>query len=249
MTKINDLLANRLKSPQEKMTKMREMAELSSRGALTGFSGVFQIQPLEETDSSKLKSILIQYRADDADTSQDYEQLAQLTCEVKAITSQAAILHGERIKKAQSILKNYQEGAFTAWLIATYGNRQTPYNFLYYYDLYVAMPKQLQSKLDSMPRQVVYTLAARQGELALKEAIIANFKHQSKLELLEEIKLTFPLKSTDKRNRKMSSSILAQIDRIQRSIEVLGMHVSKEEKKALVKRLKKLLETVGSLEC
>jgi Uncharacterised protein family (UPF0137) len=113
----------------------------------------------------------------------------------------------------------------------------------------VAMPKQLQSKLDSMPRQVVYTLAARQGELALKEAIIANFKHQSKLELLEEIKLTFPLKSTDKRNRKMSSSILAQIDRIQRSIEVLGMHVSKEEKKALVKRLKKLLETVGSLEC
>jgi len=247
MKKINELLADRLKSPQEKMTKMKEMAELSSKGALSGFSGVFQVQPLEEMDSAKLKNILAEYGPDGANTSKDYEALAQLTSEVKAITSQAAILHGERIKKAQTILKNYQEGAFTAWLIATYGNRQTPYNFLYYYDLYMAMPRNLQPKLDAMPRQVVYTLAARQGELALKEALIAKFKDQSKQELLEEIKLTFPLKATDKRNRKLSSSVLASIDRIQRSIEVLGMHASKEEKRALVKRLKKLIETVQNL--
>lgn len=247
MTKINSFLADRLKSPQEKMTKMKEMAELSSRGALTGFSGVFQIQPLDEGDVSKLQSLLKEYGPEDANTDKDYQMLAQLTSEVKAITSQAAILHGERIKKAQSILKNYQEGAFTAWLMATYGNRQTPYNFLYYYDLYMAMPRHLQPKLDAMPRQVVYTLAARQGELARKEALIAEYKNESKQELLEKIKLSFPLKEHDKRNRKLSASILTSIDRMQRSIEVLGMHATKEEKKALVSRLKKLIQTIGDL--
>lgn len=247
MTKINSFLADRLKSPQEKMTKMKEMAELSSRGALSGFSGVFQVQPLDEGDVSKLQSLLKEYGPEDANTDKDYQMLAQLTSEVKAITSQAAILHGERIKKAQSILKNYQEGAFTAWLMATYGNRQTPYNFLYYYDLYMAMPRHLQPKLDAMPRQVVYTLAARQGELARKEALIAEYKNESKQELLEKIKLSFPLKEHDKRNRKLSASILTTIDRMQRSIEVLGMHATKEEKKALVSRLKKLIQTIGDL--
>lgn len=247
MTKINSFLADRLKSPQEKMTKMKEMAELSSRGALSGFSGVFQVQPLDDGDVSKLQSLLKEYGPEDANTDKDYQMLAQLTSEVKAITSQAAILHGERIKKAQSILKNYQEGAFTAWLMATYGNRQTPYNFLYYYDLYMAMPRHLQPKLDAMPRQVVYTLAARQGELARKEALIAEYKNESKQELLEKIKLSFPLKEHDKRNRKLSASILTTIDRMQRSIEVLGMHATKEEKKALVSRLKKLIQTIGDL--
>ena len=131
MKKINQLLADRLKNPQDKTTKMKEMATLSSEGGLSSFSGVFQIQPLEDIDKDKLQKILVQYGPEGVDTQKDFQQLAVLTSEVKAITSQAAILHGERIKKAQSLLKNYQEGAFTAWLMATYGNRQTPYNFLY----------------------------------------------------------------------------------------------------------------------
>jgi hypothetical protein len=247
MKKINQLLADRLKNPQDKTTKMKEMATLSSEGGLSSFSGVFQIQPLEDIDKDKLQKILVQYGPEGVDTQKDFQQLAVLTSEVKAITSQAAILHGERIKKAQSLLKNYQEGAFTAWLMATYGNRQTPYNFLYYYDLYMAMPKHLQPKLDAMPRQVVYTLAARQGELALKEALIANFSSQNKQELLEQIKLSFPLKEGDKRNRKLSSSILSAVDRMQRSIDVLGMKITKDEKKALIKRLKKMIQTVDQL--
>jgi hypothetical protein len=247
MKKINEFLADRLKGSVEKNSKMKEMAELSSKGSLSSFSGVFQIQPLEESESVRIQSILNQYAQEGTNTTDDFVTLAQLSSEVKAITSQGAILHGERIKKAQNILKSYKEGAFTAWLMATYGNRQTPYNFLYYYDLYTAVPKTLQPKLDAMPRQVVYTLAARQGELALKEALIAKFRAQTKQELLEEIKLTFPLKSSDKRNRKLASAVLASVDRMQRSIEVLGMSISKQEKKALILRLKKLIQTVDHL--
>lgn len=247
MAKINSFLAERLKGSTEKSSKMSQMAEMSSKGSLSSFSGVFQIQPLEQSDKDKIQQLINQFGQDSKSQDKDFEELVQLTSEVKAITAQAAILHGERIKKAQAILKDYQEGAFTEWLLTTYGNRQTPYNFLYYYELYHAISKNLQPKLDNMPRQVVYTLASRQGELALKEAIILEYQNQTKQELIEKIKLTFPLKSEDKRTRKKSSAILAHIDRMQRSIEVLGMHISKEEKKALVQRLKKMIKTVETL--
>ena len=46
-------------------------------------------------------------------------------------------------KERKTILKNYRDGAFSAWLIATYGNRQTPYNFLQYYELYITLPEHL----------------------------------------------------------------------------------------------------------
>jgi len=247
MAKLNDFLSERLKGSSEKSTKMGQMAELSARGALSSFSGVFQVQPLEEADKAKIKDLLDRYHQEGMGRTSDFDELLQLTSEVKAITAQAAILHGERIKKAQTILKDYADGAFSAWLIATYGNRQTPYNFLYYYELYRALPKTLHPKLDAMPRQVVYVLAARQGELALKEALIAAYKNQSKQELLETIKLSFPLKASDRRNRRLSASLMAALDRMQRSIEVLGMHVEAKEKKAIKERLKRLMKTVDEL--
>ena len=81
-------------------------------------------------------------------------------------------MHGERIKKAQEILKSYRDGAFTAWLLAAYGNRQTPYNFLQYYELYTALSPGLHSQLEAMPRHAVYVLASRSGELTQKETMV-----------------------------------------------------------------------------
>ena len=96
--------------------------------------------------------------------SNDLNHLISLTSEVKAINNQAALLHGERIKKAHQILTRYRDGAFTAWLMAAYGNRQTPYNLMQYYEFCEAMPKQLASKIELMPRQAIYVFASREGE-------------------------------------------------------------------------------------
>ena len=43
MSKVNDLLFNRLR---QKFSKMTELAEISSKGNLSSFAGVFKVSPL-----------------------------------------------------------------------------------------------------------------------------------------------------------------------------------------------------------
>ncbi len=43
MSKMNSLLSQRLKAPLEKLSKMTNLAELSSAGHLSSFAGVFKV--------------------------------------------------------------------------------------------------------------------------------------------------------------------------------------------------------------
>src|SRR6185437_5934673 len=112
----------------------------SANGNLSSFSGVFSIADLSNHEKSSIETILKDYAIDPENLDDDLAHLISITSEVKAINNQAALLHGERIKKAHTILTRYRDGAFTAWLIAAYGNRQTPYNFLQYFEFCEAMP-------------------------------------------------------------------------------------------------------------
>ena len=156
MSQVNALLNQRLKKP-EKSSKMAEMAKQTASGNLTSFSGIFSVNDLSPKEKSDLENLLHHYIIDPTHLSQDLNSLIALTSEVKAINNQAAILHGERIKKAQTILTRYKDGAFTTWLMAAYGNRQTPYNFLQYYEFHEKLPKPIRPLLEAMPRQAIYT--------------------------------------------------------------------------------------------
>src|SRR5581483_1439003 len=199
MVKVNSLLAQRLKNATEKLSKMTNLVEKSSSGNLSSFSGVFRVAPLNEKENEALVSLLEQYRNETQEIQEDLFHLSTLTAEVKAINNQAIILHCERIKKAQEILKSYRDGAFSSWLISTYGNRQTPYNFLQYYELYNALPHILHQKLEEMPRQAVYTLASRNGQIEKKTEIVKNYQGEPKHEVLSLIRETFPIAENDKR--------------------------------------------------
>lgn len=200
MSKFNDLLHLRFKQKDSQQPKMTALVERSNNGELSSFSGVFRVAQLNEKEKADIESILRNFRTSEAyDFEPDFKALMAITSEVKAITNQAVILHGERIKRAQEILKNYRDGAFTAWLFSTYGNRQTPYNFLQYYEFYTLLPQTLHTKLDQMPRQVIYSLASRAGAFDKKESIVKNYTGQAKEELLKLIRLEFPLAEDDKR--------------------------------------------------
>lgn len=198
MANVNALLSQRL-NKKESSSKMAAMAEKSASGNLTSFSGIFNVAELSPVEKQNLKQILQDYTENEENLDRDLASLIFITSEVKAINNQAALLHGERIKKAQTLLKRYRDGAFTAWLLATYGNRQTPYNLLQYYDFYTALPKPLQSKIEEMPRQAIYTLASREGPFEQKIQVIKNYLGESKTELLNNIRELFPLHSMDKR--------------------------------------------------
>ena len=212
MTKMNSLLSQRLKMATEKLSKMTNLVEMSSSGNLSSFSGVFQVSPLSKREHESLQQILDQFREETQDTAYDLKELSAITAEVKAINNQAIILHGERIKKAQTILKKYRDGAFSAWLVATYGNRQTPYNFLQYYELHLSLPHPLHAKLDEMPRQAVYSLASREGPLDQKQEIVANYQGEPKQELLNLIRQTFPLADCDKRAQNLGNFAISSLN-------------------------------------
>jgi hypothetical protein len=234
MSKFNDLLNLRFKSKETQQPKVTALVERATNGDLSSFSGVFRVSALNDKEKADLEALLKSFRLSDTyEVDTDLKALTAITSEVKAITNQAAILHGERIKRAQEILKKYKDGAFTAWLFAIYGNRQTPYNFLQYYEFYTAMPQTLHPKIDQMPRQAVYTLASRQGDHERKEAIVRNYNGQPKQELLQLIRLQFPLADDDKRHPNYASHALLFLKRAREMMKNSLCVPSEDEKRQL----------------
>ncbi|PIS01874.1 MAG: hypothetical protein COT84_00170 [Chlamydiae bacterium CG10_big_fil_rev_8_21_14_0_10_35_9] len=234
MAKFNALLNLRLKQKNSDKNKMTALAERSSSGNLSSFSGVFKLSKLTDNEKDTIESILNNFRENEEyNVENDLASLMTITSEVKAITNQAIILHGERIKRAQEILKAYKEGAFTAWLIATYGNRQTPYNFLQYYEFYSKMPQDLHPIIDQMPRQAVYSLASREGSQEKKLEIIQNYNGQAKQELLTLIRTVFPLAETDKRIPNYASRVLSLLKRANALSEDPSFVLTEKQKKQM----------------
>lgn len=246
MSKFNDLLNLRFRQKETQQPKMTALVERSNNGDLSSFSGVFRVCQLNEKEKSDIETILRNFRLNDAsDFDADLKALMAITSEVKAITNQAVILHGERIKRAQDILKKYRDGAFTAWLFATYGNRQTPYNFLQYYEFYTLLPQTLHTKLDQMPRQAVYSLASRSGELEKKETIVKNYTGQAKQELLKLIRIEFPLPEDDKRMPHFATNAISFLKRgrdMLKNRHCLPREDEKRQIRNLIEQLQSLIE-------
>lgn len=199
--KVNRFLSQKLKKTEDESSSVALISQ-SARGNLTSFSGIFGVAELNQTEKNCIQKILLDHLQEGLSIDEDLQSLITVTSEVKAINNQAIILHGERIKKAHAILTQYRDGAFTAWLIATYGNRQTPYNFLQYYQFYTSMPPQLRPLIESMPKQAIYTLASREGNEEAKQKVIEKYQGETKREILSKIREQFPLQANDKRNPK-----------------------------------------------
>jgi hypothetical protein len=245
MSKFNDLLNLRFRQKETQGAKMTALVEKSNKGELSSFSGIFRVAALNVSEISALETILKSYRHSDFfDVGSDLKMLTAITSEVKAITNQAVILHGERIKRAQEILKKYKDGAFTAWLYAIYGNRQTPYNFLQYYEFYTAMPESLHTTIDQMPRQVIYSLASRQGDIEKKREIVRAYAGQTKQELLSLIRIEFPLEETDKRLPNLADHAIGFLKKAREMLKKQVCVPSQAEKQILQELVAQISELV-----
>lgn len=229
---MNKFLSQRLKK-NEKSEKMSALATQSMQGNLTSFSGIFGFTDLSPSEKEILSQLLKKFSDKDKDYQEDLKSLITLTSEVKAINNQAIILHGERIKAAQEILKTYRDGAFTTWLINTYGNRQTPYNFLQYYEFYVRIPQALRPLLEIMPKQAVYTLASRDGNIDEKQAIVQNYQGETKKELIEIIRETFPISEKDKRKQSIGIGMINSLERLRQNLKTNLTSLSTKQKETL----------------
>src|ERR1700733_965751 len=98
MSKFDALISQRIKK-REEPSKMAALAKQSANGHLTSFSGIFGISELNPSERACLEEILSQYATNEVNVQGDLQSLISITSEVKAINNQAAILHGERIKR------------------------------------------------------------------------------------------------------------------------------------------------------
>lgn len=232
MVRFKDLLGSRFTKKEEKPKKVSELAERSHTGQLSGFSGVFQIGEATEVERDAIIALLDEYKSDSVDIVDDTRRLLTLTSEIRAINNQAILLHGARIKKAQQLLKSYKEGAFTKWLVTAYGNRQTPYNFLQYFELYNGLDSSLKEIANDMPKQVLYSLSSRPIPPQKKEEFIKKFKGESKTELLKKLRDQFPTKPSDKRKPQKVAQIqklLQEAQSLSRSKDFAPTHQEKEQ--------------------
>ena len=238
MVKFNTLLNLRLKQKKSNTPKMTALVEKAKSGNLSSFSGVFKVTPPTEEEKQKIKKILTSFKTNEIiSIEKDLEDLSILSSEVKAITNQAVILHGERIKRAQNILKNYQDGAFTAFLLETYGNRQTPYNFLQYFEFYQSMPQNLHKQIDNMPRQAIYALASRTGDNDVKKELVENYQGETKNELLSLIREKFPIDEKDNRLTNPTIQIIKLLKMINDLCKVNNFNPTDSQRKQIRKLL------------
>ncbi|WP_213358245.1 CT583 family protein [Chlamydiifrater phoenicopteri] len=247
MTKLKTILENRFKKkPNDQGSqKMRDLVHKRIEGELSPFSGIFQTKQPSQEDHDHLRQILQKYSLtqDSAEEALDLPKLISLSAEIKEIHRQAILLHGERISKAREILKKYREGAFSAWLLFTYGNRQTPYNFLVYYELYTSLPDPLKREAEKMPKQALYTLASRNGSKEKKEEIIRNYCGETKDQILSLIRKEFPLEDSDERRACFLSAAIKHLEKASTLLKEAPQKVSKQKFSKLNKLLKKL-ETI-----
>jgi hypothetical protein len=244
MSKVNKVLGERLaKGKGQASSKMATLAKESTAGRLSSFSGVFSVSELSAPEKEQLEGLLLSHAEEGEDIQADLCLLTSITSEVKAITNQAAILHGERIKRAQEILIKYQEGAFSAWLISTYSNRQTPYNFLQYYNFYTTMPKLLRPQVERMPRQAIYSLASREGDTDKKKNIVEEYNGETKAELLALIRETFPLDDGDGRKENKGELAISSLMKLYTSLSRNKPRLTRKQKESIAD----LLERIGSL--
>lgn len=224
---------------------MRDLVHKRIEGDLSPFSGIFQTRQLSQEDCDHLQHILTKYspKENSSEKTSDLPTLLSLSAEVKEIHRQAILLHGERISKARELLKKYREGAFSAWLLFAYGNRQTPYNFLVYYELYSSLPDALKKEAEKMPKQALYTLASRNGSKEKKEEIIRNYCGETKDQILSLIRREFPLEESDARRTCLLSAAIKHLEKASLLLQETPQKASKQKFSKLNKLLKKL-ETI-----
>jgi chromosome partitioning protein len=120
------------------------------------------------------------------------KEILELSKIIKSIKAQEVLIVGKAIKKAQTILANYNNGMFSEWLVEMFGNVQTPYNFLRFFELHTLLKERSQKEYLSIPRRAAYKLAKVEGSTEQKEEFISQGKNKNASSLEEEIDILFP---------------------------------------------------------
>jgi hypothetical protein len=196
-------------------SNFKESYEVQEASNVRSFREEFITAPLTREEDNAIQLLLIDESSANVAVvndkiSNDHKSLVDITTQIRAIERQNVLLHGERIKKAQEILKPYKDGAFTRWLMVAYGNRQTPYRILQYYEFFNSLTSEVKQLMQSMPKKAAYVLAARDGDSDKKIGIIKDHYSDTPENIINIVQEAFPLDPKDGRKKKASDAVLVE---------------------------------------
>lgn len=239
-------------APLVQQGSFKEAFETHSPGKNSHFNGMFGNFKLSEAEQASLHELLNEFQEPDnalpqAEIKKDLKRLLEITANVKGVKAQSLLLQGEQIKEAQLLLRKYRDGAFTKWLIAAYGNRQTPYSILQYYEFHLLLPAAFRHKIEVMPKKAAYTLASREGDMEKKLQILEQYdtERDKPADIILLIQEVLPKKGLDGRRRQnYIEKSLSQLKELTAQLTAKKMLLSPHEKQAVGRVAKALLQLV-----
>jgi hypothetical protein len=194
---------------------------------------------LDFDEESRIRDII---KKDNSFEEVDLKEILDLSKRIKSIKAQEALIVGEAVKKAQTVLSNYSSGVFSEWLVELFGNVQTPYNFLRFFELYTLLKERSQKEYLSIPRRAAYKLAKVEGSTEQKEEFISLGKNKNASSLEEEIDILFPKSQRATKTRKVSpENIPESLEKILSKTLGRVEHIDTDKQKKLAKLLVKIL--------
>ncbi|MBX9744392.1 MAG: pGP6-D family virulence protein [Chlamydiales bacterium] len=212
------------------------------------FNSVFNPQPLDNKESTGIEKLLVDFylpgRFPETQVTTDLDQLKKITTEIKAVAKQGAVLTGERLNQARSILKPYRDGAFAQWIDLFFGSRRTAYNMLAYYELYSSLPNhEAKIKFQKLPQKVAYLLASKNVTIDAKVDIIDKHFDSNPNDLMMLIQERFPADEGDGRRKTANKSLLDSLEFGLKKLLRRKDHLSDDNIRQ-VHRLKSLIDDI-----
>ena len=202
--KTKDLAAAFLKKAQTEKSLAPSMP-----GVINAFHSLFSVQELNENENQSIETILLAGLEIDGsrnDFQSDAYEIKRLTKELRAIRRQELVLIGERVAAAREVFRKYKDRSFRDWMHLTFGSFKTGYNYLAFYDLYMAIPDEMKNHLKEMPAKAVYVLASHKAPLEKKIEVVKNHSQQTAQTLISVIRET--LGTSRKMTRKASNDLI-----------------------------------------
>ena len=249
MSKSNEKAKNLFKKTSSKKGKnFKESFEIQNQNS-NPISALFSSHKLSPTDEEKIQALITdRYKVEGltgVEIERDIRSLFELSSQIRSITKQSLILHGERVAQGQEILKKYKRGAFTAWIEFTYGNRQTAYNFLYYYLLHKELPLKTKELYQKIPYRAAYLLGSRKGTIKEKSEVIEQHFQKSQKDLLLIIENAFPLNQSDRRVKE--DPILKIADSVLNQLKIIKNRKKEKNDPHLIKKLRKMQKILNEM--
>jgi hypothetical protein len=214
---------------------------------------IFKIKDLKPKEIQDIEILLKENstKINNFEFQNDFRNISRITTEIRGVNRMHSIFLGGKIIEARNILEKYGDKTFSKWLELTFGNRRTPYDYIYQYEFFSALSEQYQEIALQMPRSILSIVCKKKLPFEEKLELVANYRGEKKHELVKLIKDKFsnkematsiPKESSNKEKQSLLKSL--EIDAIKLGVYASSSPFTDSQKKKVQEIINILLNSI-----